>query len=126
MKVDNVFVVEFVFSNTSPAREVVLGRMEYVYNGSLVGNHYQLQSIRLETTSNENGADNLLDGMQADDMFLLCEYVRGWGLGFSAEWRYWIDGIEISCTVDFQELDKYLKDVSPGLNRYMLDTKVIG
>ena len=82
MKVDKVYVVEFVFSNASPAREVVLGRMEYVDNSSLVANHYQLQSIRLETTSHENGADNLLYGMQAGDMFLLDEYVRGWGTLF--------------------------------------------
>lgn len=124
--VKKVFVVEFVFSNASPAREVVLGRMEYIYDSSLIGNCYQLQSIRLETTSHDNGADNLLDGMQAGDILVLDEYVRGLGPGFSAKWRYWVGDVEVSCTVDFQELIKYLKDVSPGVNRYILDTKVIG
>ena len=122
-----VFMVEFVFCNASPTREVVLGRMEYVYNGSLIGNHYQLQSIYLESTSNENGSDNLLDGMQADDMFLLRKYVRcWWGINFSAEWSYWVDGVEISCVVDSAKLASYLRDASPGLNRYVLDTEILG
>lgn len=122
--------VKLVFESAScgidsSLRHVVLGSLEYdVYNKVSCG--IVLKNIHLETTAGENAAENLLNGMQSGDMFLLRKYVRGWGINFGAEWSYWINGVEISCIVDSQELAGFLKNSQCGVHEYYVNANILG